>query len=131
MGAKGKTEPRFFPPPLRELTSETSAGFEVIEFAKLLGIELYPFQKWALIHGLELLEDGSFRWRVVVIEVARQNGKTMLMVSRPLENLPIWSISRAFCRAIAQRCRRHIERSISNRSVEPRAANIPARQSAK
>lgn len=80
MGAKGKTEPRFFPPPLRELTSETSAGFEVIEFAKLLGIELYPFQKWALIHGLELLEDGSFRWRVVVIEVARQNGKTMLMV---------------------------------------------------
>lgn len=77
---KGKTEPRFFTPPLRPLTPETSLGFEVVRFAELLGIELYPWQKWVLIHGLELLPDGRLRFKVVIIEVARQNGKTMLMI---------------------------------------------------
>lgn len=80
MGRKGKTEPRFFTPPLRKLTQETTKGFEVIEFAELLGIELYPWQEWVLIHGLELLPSGDFRFRKVIIEVARQNGKTVLMV---------------------------------------------------
>ncbi|WCZ37846.1 terminase large subunit [Corynebacterium jeddahense] len=80
MGRKGYTEPRFYTPPLRELTPETSKGFEVIEFAELLGIELYPWQKWVLIHGLELLPNGEFRVKVVIVEVARQNGKTLLMV---------------------------------------------------
>ena len=80
MGLKGYTEPRFYTPPLRELTPETSKGFEVIEFAELLGIELYPWQKWVLIHGLELLPNGEFRFKVVIVEVARQNGKTLLMV---------------------------------------------------
>lgn len=77
---KGKTEPRFFTPPLRELTPETTKGFEVIEFAALLGITLYPWQKWCLIHGLELIPSGEFRFKRVIIEVARQNGKTLLMV---------------------------------------------------
>lgn len=76
----GKTEPRFFTPPLRPLTPETTKGFEVIRFAALLGIKLYPWQEWCLIHGLELLPNGEFRFKRVVIEVARQNGKTLLMV---------------------------------------------------
>ncbi|MEH0147451.1 terminase [Corynebacterium sp. Q4381] len=80
MGRKGCTEPRFYTPPLRELTPETSKGFEVIEFAELLGIELYPWQKWVLIHGLELLPSGEFRFKTIIVEVARQNGKTLLMV---------------------------------------------------
>ena len=80
MGRKGCTEPRFYTPPLRELTPETSMGFEVIEFADLLGIHLYPWQKWVLIRGLELRPNGDFRFRKVIIEVARQNGKTLLMV---------------------------------------------------
>lgn len=80
MGLKGCTEPRFYTPPLRELTPETSKGFEVIEFAELLGIELYPWQKWVLIHGLELLPSGEFRFKTIIVEVARQNGKTLLMV---------------------------------------------------
>jgi len=67
-------------PPLRELTPETSAGFECIDFAaSVLGLSLFPWQKWTLIHALELLPDGTFRFRTVVLLVARQNGKSTLM----------------------------------------------------
>lgn len=75
----GVETPRVFTPPLRDLTPETSVGFAVIEFATdILGIDLYPWQKWLLVHALELLPDGSFRFRNVVILVARQNGKSTL-----------------------------------------------------
>jgi phage terminase large subunit-like protein len=75
----GSTEPRVFTPPLRELTPETSLGFEVIDFARdMLGVTLYPWQEWLLIHALELREDGSYRFRRVITLVARQNGKTTL-----------------------------------------------------
>lgn len=76
----GSELPRLWTPPLRELTPETSKGFECIAFAEgILGIELLPWQKWLLIHALELAEDGSFRFRTVVLLVARQNGKSTLM----------------------------------------------------
>lgn len=76
---KGSEEPRLWTRPLRPLTPETSLGFEVIEFALLfLGIDLYPWQKWLLIHALELNPDGTFRFRRVIVLVARQNGKSML-----------------------------------------------------
>ena len=75
----GRTEPRLWTRPLRELTPETSLGFEVIRFAlRVLGVELRPWQQWLLIHALELLEDGSYRFQRVVVLVARQNGKTLL-----------------------------------------------------
>jgi hypothetical protein len=44
----------------------------------VLGLVLFPWQKWFLIHALELLPDGSFRFRTVVLLVARQNGKSTL-----------------------------------------------------
>lgn len=67
--------------PLRELTPETSLGFEVITFAKtVLGIELFPWQKWLLVHALELNEDGTYRFSKLIVLVARQNGKTTLLV---------------------------------------------------
>lgn len=74
----GSETPRVWTPPLRPLTPQTSRGFECIEFAHdVLGIELMPWQKWLLIHGLELEPDGqSFRFRTVVCLVARQSGKT-------------------------------------------------------
>ena len=80
---KGKTEPRLFTPPLRELTEDTSLGFAAIEYAKtVLGLELYPWQEWALIHALEITGDlkkaWKFRFRIILFEVARQNGKTKL-----------------------------------------------------
>jgi hypothetical protein len=73
----GCAEPRIWTPPLRELTPETSLGFEVITFARdVLGIELFPWQQWLFIHGLELKPDGNYRFRTVLTLVARQNGKT-------------------------------------------------------
>lgn len=75
----GKTEPRIWTQPLRPLTKKTSLGFEVIEYAKLiLHIDLRPWQKWLLIHALEIMPDGSYRFRRVIVLVARQNGKTLL-----------------------------------------------------
>ena len=79
----GKTEPRIFTPPLRELTEDTSLGFAAIEYAKtVLGKKLYPWQEWALIHLLEIkgdLETGwRFRFRTVLFLISRQNGKTVL-----------------------------------------------------
>lgn len=51
----------------------------MIKFAERhLGVDLYPWQKWLLVHMLELLEDGSLRFRTVVVLVARQNGKSTL-----------------------------------------------------
>ncbi len=74
---RGQEAPRVFTPPLRPLTPQTSMGFAVINFAEeIVGIQLHPWQKWLFIHALELLDDGSFRFRVVVILVARQNGKS-------------------------------------------------------
>lgn len=75
----GTTEPRIWTKPLRKLTSKTSLGFEVIDYAKtVLHIELRPWQQWLLKHALEIKADGSYRYRIVIVLVARQNGKTML-----------------------------------------------------
>lgn len=75
----GSETPRIFTPPLRELTPATSRGFSVIEFASdVLQVTLLPWQRWLLTHALELREDGSFRFRNVVVLVARQNGKSTL-----------------------------------------------------
>lgn len=76
----GYTEPRQWIRPLRELTPETSRGFEFIKFCEvILGIDLYPWQKWLAIHGLEILPDGSYRFKKIIVLVARQNGKTLFM----------------------------------------------------
>ena len=75
----GITEPRYGTPPRRKLTEATSRGFACIRFAERLGIGLYPWQKLALIRALELNEDGTYRFRVVLILVSRQNGKTTLV----------------------------------------------------
>jgi phage terminase large subunit-like protein len=45
----------------------------------VLGVTLFPWQRWVLIHALELLDDGTYRFRTVVLLVARQNGKSTLM----------------------------------------------------
>lgn len=77
----GYEQPRIFTPPLRKLTPKTTLGFAAIEFAEeVCEVTLYPWQRWLLIHGLELHPDGGFRFRTVVVLVARQNGKSMLSV---------------------------------------------------
>lgn len=87
----GSTTPRLWTPPLVQgppgpcgcgcaLTPATSLGFSAVEFARdVIGIEPLPWQRWLLIHALELRPDGRFRYRTVLILVARQNGKTSLV----------------------------------------------------
>jgi len=76
----GRETPRLFTAPLRELTPATTRGFEAISFAEdVLGFVLHPWQRWLLLHGLELLADGTFRFRTLLVLVARQNGKTTLV----------------------------------------------------
>jgi len=79
----GKTEPRLFTAPLRELTPDTSLGFACIAYAtEVLRKKLYPWQKWALIHMLEIIGELTghwrFRFRTILILISRQNGKTVL-----------------------------------------------------
>lgn len=62
------------------LTPETSDGFEAAEFAeRVLQVPPDPWQRWLLIHAMELLPDGRPRFRRVLVLVARQNGKTYLL----------------------------------------------------
>ena len=81
----GNTEPRIFTPPLRPLdprspeTERWTMGYDVIDFARdVLDMPLLPWQAWFMVHALELLEDGSFRFKTIVLLVARQNGKSTI-----------------------------------------------------
>ena len=93
----GKTTPRLWTKPLRELTPDTSLGFEAIEAAMIAGRTLHPWQEWFLIHSLEL-ELGSFsyddfprlRFKTVLLLVARQNGKSFIMSTRLLWRMLMW-----------------------------------------
>lgn len=62
------------------MSRATSYGFAVDDFARtVLRMPLDPWQRWAAIHGGELLPDGRPRFRVLLILVARQAGKTHLL----------------------------------------------------
>jgi hypothetical protein len=75
----GSTRPRLYTPELRKLDRRTSLGYEAADFAEqIIGVPLIPWQRWAAIHAMELLPDGSFRFRKVLIIVGRQNGKSHL-----------------------------------------------------
>jgi hypothetical protein len=56
-----------------------------VEFHEdMLGIRLIPWQRWLLIHTHELRPDGRFRFRTILILVARQNGKTTIVSGKNL-----------------------------------------------
>jgi hypothetical protein len=88
----GSTLPRLFTPPLVAgapgpcgcgcaLTDATSLGFDVVQFATdVLMLPPDPWERWLLIHGLEVLPDGRPRFRQLLVLVARQNGKSLLAV---------------------------------------------------
>lgn len=72
---------------MRELTPETTLGFECIAFTeKTLELELMPWQRWFLLHALELsptdvddFGEPTFRFRKVILLVGRQSGKSTVM----------------------------------------------------
>jgi hypothetical protein len=62
------------------LTPSTSAGFQAVTFAeRVLGLTLHPYQRWLLIHMLELRSPGRFRFKTLLILISRQNGKTWIV----------------------------------------------------
>ncbi|MBR3384757.1 MAG: hypothetical protein IKG69_06100 [Atopobiaceae bacterium] len=75
--------PRVWTPPLRELTPDTTLGYDVIDFAtRYLCIDLLPWERWLFIHALEIVGDFDGEWflrfRIVLVLVARQNGKSVM-----------------------------------------------------
>ena len=98
-GIRGFQVPRIATTPLRELTPDTSLGFEAIEFAtEVLGVDLLEWQKNLLIASLELAA-GSFTWdehpilrfKTVLILIARQNGKSFIASVRMLWRMFMWN----------------------------------------
>lgn len=89
--ALGAEVPRVFTPPLRELTPETSKGFECIAFLEdTLKWSLTPYQRWLYIHALELRPGtDQYRFDTILIVIARQNGKT-----KWLQGLALWRLFR-------------------------------------
>lgn len=62
------------------LSELAAAGDEDAAVALELAPKLLPWQRWFLIHALELLPGtDEFRFRTVLLLVARQNGKTTLL----------------------------------------------------
>lgn len=81
----GNREPRVFTPPLHPLeprspeTERWTMGYEVIDFARdILEMPLLPWQDWFFVHALELRTDGRFRFKTILLLVARQNGKSTI-----------------------------------------------------
>ena len=103
---KGYTEPRIYTPPLRELTEKTTLGYSMIDYAeKILGKELYPYQKWLLIHLFEIVgsldKDWHFRFRTALILISRQNGKTHLSTIIISYFLNILKVDNAFSTSLS------------------------------
>ncbi|WP_018587947.1 terminase large subunit [Salinispora arenicola] len=75
---RGRVEPRLWTPPLRDLTQpDATYGYELIDFAEAIGWPLDSWQQWLAIHLGELLPDGTPRFRIALVLVARQNGKSV------------------------------------------------------
>lgn len=71
------------------LNPETSWGFACNDFAKyVLKRNLLPYQKWLNIHALEKEDrDGGFRFKILVVLISRQQGKTFW-----LQQLGLWRL---------------------------------------
>lgn len=77
--------PRLQTAPLHKLWPRTPTaekwtwGYEVVDFADGIGRPLLEWQKYAVVHLLELDRPGHMRWRQALLLVGRQNGKTHLV----------------------------------------------------
>lgn len=101
----GSTTPRIYTPPLVTgppgpcgcgcaLTPATSWGFSVSDFAvDPIGVELLPWQRWAMIHTLELLPTGRPRYRTILLLVGRQNGKTTVVEVKNLWKMYVLQVA--------------------------------------
>lgn len=81
--------PRFGTP--RDLTRRT-LGPAVGVIARKLGTPLMPWQQHVVDVGLELLDDGSFAYSEVDVEVPRQSGKTRVTLSKTVWRMSAYAV---------------------------------------
>ena len=74
--------------PLNDLPSR---GLELVDLASSIGVDLMPWQKFALEHTHKVKPDGRWANPVNVVVVARQNGKSFLQQIRILGGLFLWN----------------------------------------
>ena len=74
--------------PLNDLPSK---GSELIEFAKEISLPLLPWQEWIAEHAHKVKPDGRWKHSNVCVVVARQNGKSTLMMVRIMAGLFLWN----------------------------------------
>lgn len=76
----GSIEPRLYTEPLvTEWNDSTTYGFRFITWCEERAYPLDEWEEWIAVRVGELLPDGRPRFRRVLIIVARQNGKTLLI----------------------------------------------------
>ena len=67
-----------------------SKGQEMIDFATELGINLMEWQRYVCIHGHKVREDGRWAHSELGLIMARQQGKSTLMMLRILTGMFVW-----------------------------------------
>ena len=82
----GHPTPRIHTP----LNNLPSKGFELIDLAAEVGVDLMPWQKFVLEHTHKVKPDGRWASPINTVVVARQSGKSFLMQVRILGGLFLW-----------------------------------------
>jgi hypothetical protein len=73
-----------------KLNDLPSKGQEMIDFATELGINLMEWQRYVCIHGHKVREDGRWAHSELGLIMARQQGKSTLMMLRILTGMFVW-----------------------------------------
>ena len=73
-----------------KLTDLPSKGQDMIDLATELGINLMEWQRFVCIHGHKIREDGRWAHSELGLIMARQQGKSTLMMLRILTGMFVW-----------------------------------------
>jgi phage terminase large subunit-like protein len=73
-----------------KLTDLPSKGQDIIDLATELGINLMEWQRFVCIHGHKVREDGRWAHSELGLIMARQQGKSTLMMLRILTGMFVW-----------------------------------------
>jgi hypothetical protein len=73
-----------------KLTDLPSKGQDMIDLATELGINLMDWQRYVCIHGHKVREDGRWAHSELGLIMARQQGKSTLMMLRILTGMFVW-----------------------------------------
>jgi hypothetical protein len=86
LGLGGVQTPRIH----SKLNDLPSKGQDMIDFATELGINLMEWQRFVCIHGHKVREDGRWAHSELGLIMARQQGKSTLMMLRILTGMFVW-----------------------------------------